>query len=157
MFPVTLFNKFISGNPSYILAFDLDDYSLLNVKEVLVNRNNLFERVSINKDLRDLVDAIENNTSGVMFHFNGSQLYVYFNGNEYPYDNLTKVTFTGNRGVNVIYNENGYIDISEDKLELFLKMLLKEIYEYSGKNIPVNLHNEIKELQYKLNKEQNND
>lgn len=157
-YPVNKFTKHLDDVNGYILVFDVDEFALNWVEKVIAYNpvSDYRKTVSGSTELEQLLGYpgyhYSDEVPELAFNLSTSTLYIFFRSDVFPYES-TRFSLVGYRNTFPVKSLDDYIDVPENALELFLKMITLESIKLSGKKVPAELQREVNELKQKWESE----
>lgn len=145
--PVANFDKHLESNDKYIIAINTNIFPLSRVDGIIAV-NSLGETYyqKSQTTLDNLIETLTKNLDKLLeFYYSGDILYILFDKNKFPYQYDTMFIVQGIRGVLPLKDNEDYIDVPDNLLDLFYNYVLKYTHTIQGLKVPsdilININN----------------
>ena len=152
--PVTFAPQFAIGDNGFIVTFDPDDLfmdTIANVQFMVDGDTTLTSLNSSEVSLATLNGYLSATTYPAnAWTYNKSLLYLFLDSSSYPYLSTTKFIVFGTRTGMPITSMDDNIDVPEKHMELYMKYVIQEAAQLSGRQVPPSVIADIAELESNL-------
>ena len=151
--PITYAKKIAEGSKGYIVVVKLNDlladeitrcWLVRDLSQISGYDNSILKLSSVGYDR--LFDFLESGDVEGAYSWDKENLWIYVNEDEgWPYTTTVNFFVSGYRTAIPIRDEDSYIDVPEEDIELFVKYTIKESAQLRGKLIPSSIGKDILE------------
>ncbi len=145
--PVINFDIHLESSNKYLLAINTNIFPIFRIDGIIgVNGSGEIIYQKDESTLDKLIEILNVNSSELLeYYYSGDVLYILFDKTKFPYTLGTMFIIQGIRGILPVRNEEDYIDIPDNLLDLFYNYIIKYTHMIQGLKVPsdtlININN----------------